>query len=307
MAALAPAGVVTQLSEEVVNRIAAGEVVVRPSAALKECLENSIDAGATLIQVSVRDGGLKLLQIQDNGSGIRKEDFPIVCKRFTTSKISKFEDLRSVQTFGFRGEALASISHVARLTITSKTEGSAVAYKAHFVDSKLAPPPGRPSAPSAPKPCAGLRGTTIMVEDLFYNVATRRRAVTKPAEEFRRILAVAQRYAIHYGTRGAAAPAADGGGGGASGEERRDEGAAQWPPPHAGGISFVCKNAGKAASALMTQAKASVRDNIRTVFGGAVARELISLRVCSVPAAEAGAVRAPCAAAAAAVNSYQSL
>ena len=198
---LLSAGKVVQLSEEVVNRIAAGEVVVRPAAALKECLENAIDAQSTLIQVTVRDGGLKMLQIQDNGTGIRKEDFPIVCLRFTTSKIAKFEDLRTVQTFGFRGEALASISHVARLTITSKTEGAQVAFRAHFVDSKLAPPPGRPKASSDPVPCAGLRGTTITVEDLFYNVATRRRAVTKPAEEYRRILNVVQHYAIHYGVR----------------------------------------------------------------------------------------------------------
>ncbi|ELK33342.1 DNA mismatch repair protein Mlh1 [Myotis davidii] len=182
------AGVIRRLDETVVNRIAAGEVIQRPANAIKEMIENCLDAKCTSIQVVVKEGGLKLIQIQDNGTGIRKEDLDIVCERFTTSKLQSFEDLANISTYGFRGEALASISHVAHVTITTKTADGKCAYRASYSDGKLKAPP---------KPCAGNQGTQITVEDLFYNISTRRKALKNPSEEYGKILEVVGRYSIH--------------------------------------------------------------------------------------------------------------
>ncbi|EXX72706.1 mismatch repair ATPase MLH1 [Rhizophagus irregularis DAOM 197198w] len=220
---------IRRLNETVVNRIAAGE----------ELIENSLDAGASNIQITVKDGGLKLLQILDNGHGIRKEDMTIVCERFTTSKLKNFEDLSNINTYGFRGEALASISHVAHVTITTKTADSNCAYRACYSDGKLVP--AKPGTNAEPKACAGNTGTQITAEDLFYNVPTRRKALKSPSDEYNRILDVVNRYAIHNS-----------------------------------GVSFTCKKQGSNQAEVNTLSMSSVLDNIRQIYGS-IASELLGL------------------------------
>ncbi|KAM3723202.1 DNA mismatch repair protein [Dirofilaria immitis] len=179
---------IRRLPEDVVNRIAAGEVIVRTANVVKELIENALDAGATEVVITAKNGGLDLLKVQDNGKGITKDDLAIVCERFTTSKLRKYEDLESMSTFGFRGEALASISHVAKMTIISKTSDSQYAYVGRYTDSQLQ---------GDIKPSAGLNGTIVIAEDLFYNYPSRRRAFKYPADEMNRIADVVVRYALH--------------------------------------------------------------------------------------------------------------
>ncbi|KAF5559943.1 DNA mismatch repair MLH1 [Fusarium phyllophilum] len=230
------------LDPNVVNKIAAGEIIVAPVHALKELIENAVDAGATSLDVLAKDGGLKLLQITDNGCGIQKEDLAILCERHTTSKITSFEDLAAIATYGFRGEALASISHIAHLSVTTKTKDSDLAWRAHYLDGKLAP--AKPGQSAEPKGVAGRPGTQITVEDLFYNIPTRRRAFRSPADEFNKIIDMVGRYAVHCK-----------------------------------GVGFACKKAGEASTNLSIQAQATVIDRIRQIHGSAVANELLEFSV----------------------------
>lgn len=208
---------------------------------MKELIENSVDAGSTLLEVLIKEGGLKLLQITDNGHGIQKEDLPILCERFTTSKLKAFEDLTSIGTYGFRGEALASISHIAHLRVTTRTKDSNCAYQAHYDSGRMIP--ARPGQSAEPKPTAGRQGTQITVEDLFYNVPTRRRAFRSASEEYNKILDVVGRYAIHCD-----------------------------------GVAFSCKKHGESGSTISTQSTSSTVDRIRQIHGGAVANELVEFK-----------------------------
>lgn len=180
---------IQQLAENVVNRIAAGEIVQRPVSALKEMLENSLDAGSTQISIIVKEGGNKLLQIQDNGSGIERADMCLLCTRHATSKLQQYEDLQSINTLGFRGEALASISFVAHLTVTTMTKTAPHGFRVTYRDGEM--------DAAGPKPCASVQGTTLLVEDLFYNVNTRKQALKSSSDEFSRILDIVGRYAVY--------------------------------------------------------------------------------------------------------------
>ena len=186
-----------KLDESVVNRIAAGEVLQRPWNAVKELIENAHDAGATRISVTIGDGGMTSISITDNGTGIQLDDLPLLCERFATSKLKHFDELTGISTFGFRGEALASISQVARITVTTRTVDCSCAYKAYYLEGKMSPLPGLEHA--EPIGCAGNQGTTILVDSLFYNLPTRK-ASFKADDEYLRILQLCQKYAIHWNT-----------------------------------------------------------------------------------------------------------
>ena len=153
---------IRRLSERIVNRIAAGEVVERPASALKELVENSLDAGATRIEVVLENGGKTLLRVVDNGRGIPREELPLAVERHATSKLDD-EDLVFIQSLGFRGEALASIGSVAKLTLTSKAKGSADAFAIEVNAGKV----------GDIRPAALTEGTIIEVRDLFYATPAR--------------------------------------------------------------------------------------------------------------------------------------
>ena len=158
-------GRIRVLSDQVANKIAAGEVVERPASVIKELLENSIDAGGTDIRIEVEAGGRRLLRIADNGCGMMRDDALLAFERHATSKLSSVDDLNAIATLGFRGEALPSIASVSRLVLETRAENESVGTRVEIAGGKLLD-------------CAEMAfpgGTTITVRDLFFNVPARKK------------------------------------------------------------------------------------------------------------------------------------
>ncbi|XP_059630978.1 DNA mismatch repair protein MLH1-like [Cornus florida] len=225
-----------RLDESVVNRIAAGEVIQRPVSAVKELVENSLDAHSTSINVTVKDGGLKLIQVSDDGHGIRYEDLPILCERHTTSKLSTFEDLQSIKSMGFRGEALASMTYVGHVTVTTITKGQLHGYRVSYRDGVME---------HEPKACAAVKGTQIMIENLFYNMTARRKTLQNSADDYPKIVDMLSRFAIHHIN-----------------------------------ASFSCRKHGAARADVHSVATSSRLGAIGSVYGVSVARNVMKIEVC---------------------------
>jgi len=166
------------LSQRLSNQIAAGEVVERPASVVKELLENSLDAGADRIDIELEKGGIKLVRIRDNGSGVEQDDLPLALSRHATSKISTLDDLEAIISLGFRGEALASISSVSRLTFTSRTASADSAYQVETEGRDMQ---------SSVTPAAHPVGTTVEVRDIFFNTPARRKFLRTEQTEWQRI------------------------------------------------------------------------------------------------------------------------
>ncbi|MGX5915327.1 DNA mismatch repair endonuclease MutL [Aliidiomarina sp. Khilg15.8] len=178
---------IRQLPARLANQIAAGEVVERPASVVKELVENSIDAGATELWIDIEQGGARRIRVRDNGSGIAQDELELALSRHATSKISTLDDLESIMSLGFRGEALASISSVSRLTLTSKPAAQSEAWQA-FCEGR--------DMTVAVQPAAHPDGTTVDVEDLFFNTPARRKFMRTEKTEFGHVDEVVRRIAL---------------------------------------------------------------------------------------------------------------
>ena len=179
---------IARLPDIVANKISAGEVVQRPASVVKELLENSIDAGASRITVAIKDAGKELIRIVDNGAGMLREDALLCVERFATSKITSVEDLDSLQSLGFRGEALASISSVSHFELKTRTAAETLGMKFRYEGGVLAEESG----------VQGEQGTTISVRNLFYNVPARRKFLKSNATEYHHIFEIVKSFVLAY-------------------------------------------------------------------------------------------------------------
>ena len=169
--------VIRLLPPELINQIAAGEAIERPSSVVKELVENSLDAGATRIEVDIEQGGSRLIRVRDDGGGIGADELPLAVASHATSKIGSFDDLEHVASMGFRGEALASVSSVSRFALTSRVRGQDAAFRIEVDGGKL----------QAARPAQHPSGTSVEVRDLFYNVPARRKFLRVERTEFAHI------------------------------------------------------------------------------------------------------------------------
>ena len=176
------------LPSHVANQIAAGEVVERPASVVKELLENSLDAGATRIVIDIQKGGMQLISVSDDGDGIHSQDLPLALARHATSKIKTEEDLLHIASLGFRGEALASIASIARVTMRSKQKNETNAWQIQC----------QPGEEGVLAPVAHARGTQVEVRDLFFNVPARRKFLKTESTEFKHIQDVVERIALSH-------------------------------------------------------------------------------------------------------------
>ncbi|MBN1008143.1 DNA mismatch repair endonuclease MutL [Amphritea pacifica] len=175
------------LTPRLANQIAAGEVVERPASVVKEILENSLDAGAGRIELDIEQGGVKLIRLRDDGQGIEKDDLPLALSRHATSKILNLDDLEAVESLGFRGEALASISSVSRLTLTSRTADQEAGWQVQTEGRDMV---------AEVSPAAHPQGSTVEVRDLFFNTPARRKFLKTEKTEFKHLEEVVKRLAL---------------------------------------------------------------------------------------------------------------